>query len=86
MEEDKQGKDAPKQPETIDASRRKLLGSVGKAAWIAPTLVLLSSRKAVAEDGTPPPPPPPPCGSNCTTSSSRINSNRRPKRPRSDSG
>ena len=61
MKDDKQGKDAPKQLETIDASRRKLLGSVGKAAWVAPTLFLLSSRKVDAQ-GQPPPPPPCPSG------------------------
>ena len=59
MEDHEQDKDAPKKLETIDASRRKLLGSMGKAAWVAPTLVLLSSRNINA-DGPPPPPPPPP--------------------------
>jgi len=51
----KQGKDAPRQSGTVDASRRKLLGQMSKVAYVAPTLTLLSFT-ASAQD-TPPPTP-----------------------------
>ena len=61
-----QGKDAPEHAETVDSSRRKLLGNAGKAAWVTPTLVFLSFTAGSAKsDG--PPDPPSNCLPNCPT-------------------
>ena len=83
MSKDKRKKDCLASSESVDNSRRKLLRTVGKVAWVAPTLILLSSRKAGAQG--PPPPPPPPLGSN-EGFGPNTNSARRPKRPRSGGG
>jgi len=57
LEKQERRTDETKQSESIDTTRRKLLGGIGKAAWIAPTLTLLSFSKANAQIGPPPPPP-----------------------------
>ena len=80
MKDDRRNKDASKHLESIDSQRRKLLGSVGKAAWIAPTLVLLSSRNANAQDGPPPPPPPPPGSLPASSPNPRTESKRNSRR------
>ena len=72
-----------KQAETVDASRRKLLGQMGKAAYVAPTLTFLSLT--VKADGPPvlsgcPPELPCPSSNKSTTTS-----NRKPKH-RNDRG
>ena len=43
----------------VDSSRRKLLGQIGKAAWVAPTLILLTPGKVAGANSLPQPPPPP---------------------------
>jgi len=45
--------------QSIDSSRRKLLGQIGKVAWVAPTLTILSLGDAAHADGSFIPPPPP---------------------------
>jgi hypothetical protein len=80
MKNDRRNKDAPKHLESVDSQRRKLLGSVGKAVWIAPALVLLSSRNANAQDGPPPPPPPPPGSGAGFSPNPRTESNRKTRR------
>ncbi len=64
-QEQEQGKGVSTQPESIDTSLRKLLGSAGKAAWIVPTLTLLSLTKVSAQNLNPcqQPNPPPQCPS-----------------------
>lgn len=75
-----------KQLESIDTSRRKMLRKMGKAAYVAPVLTLLSF--SANSQGPPPPPPfpiscpggePPPC-SNGDSSDSSTTSNRQRKR------
>ena len=77
MKDDKWDKSVPKHLESVDAQRRKLLGRVGKAAWIAPTLVLLFSRNTNAQGGPPPPPPPPPGSEAGFNPNPRTSSNHR---------
>ena len=43
----------------VDSSRRKLLGQIGKAAWVAPALTVLTLGNNAHADSIPEPPPPP---------------------------
>lgn len=80
VEKDSRKKDRLASSENIDASRRKLLGTASKAAWVVPTLTFLALGGNVAtatsvvgppcEGGDPFDP--------CPTSNSGTTSNRRP--------
>jgi len=79
-----------KQLESIDTSRRKMLRKMGKAAYVAPVLTLLSFG-ANSQIGPPPPPPfpiscpggePPPCVEGDSSDSSTTSNRQRKRRKR----
>lgn len=83
MDKDVRKKDHLDSSENIDVSRRNLLRTAGKAAWVAPTLTFLALNTSLAAAGSVTGPP---CGGGspfsepCPDSYSGTTSSRRPRR------